>query len=122
MVILYVDDDGDDLDLFGDALREVDATAIFIPARSGEAALTFLDGEIFPDLIVMDINMPVMDGLTCLSQIRNNPKFQHLPVVMLSTSTNDRDIDHSKSLGADFMSKPNSFTDLVNAIASWMKK
>jgi CheY-like chemotaxis protein len=122
MVILYVDDDADDIQLFGEAVRQVDATITFVPARSAEDALDFLNGEIFPDLIFMDINMPVMNGLMCLAAIRSNPVLEHLPVVMLSTSGTDREIDQSKSLGADFIVKPNTFQELVGVITEGLKR
>lgn len=121
MVILYVDDDADDLLLFGEAVRQVDSSITFVPARSGEDALDFLNGEIFPDMIFMDINMPVMNGLMCLAAIRSNPVLEHLPVVMLSTSGNDKEINQSKSLGADFIVKPNTFQELVNLIAKGLQ-
>jgi CheY-like chemotaxis protein len=56
MVVLYVDDDVDDLQLFGEALREVDPAIIFISAISAEEALNFLHGELRPDYIFMDIS------------------------------------------------------------------
>jgi CheY-like chemotaxis protein len=122
MVILYVDDDADDLQLFGEAVRQLDASITFVSARSAEDALDFLSGEIFPDVVFMDINMPVMNGLMCLAAIRSNPVLEHLPVVMISTSSSDREIDQSKSLGADFIIKPNSFQELINVIAKWLKQ
>ena len=122
MVILYVDDDSDDLLLFGEAVRQVDASITFVPARSAEDALDFLNGEIFPDLIFMDINMPGMNGLLCLAAIRSNPVLEHLPVVMLSTSSNEKEISQSKSLGAEFISKPNTFQELVALITQGLKR
>ncbi len=122
MVILYVDDDADDLQLFGEAVRQVDSSITFVPASKRlKMHLDFLSGEIFPDLIFMDINMPVMNGLMCLAAIRSNPVLEHLPVVMLSTSGNDKEINQSKSLGADFIVKPNTLSELVNLITKGLK-
>lgn len=116
MVVLYVDDDADDLQLFGEAVKEVDPAIIFIAARSGEEALNFLHGELLPDQIFMDINMPVMNGIECLTQIRKTKHIQDVPVVMLSTSQSTVDIEQSNALRADFISKPNSFRVLVSEL------
>jgi CheY-like chemotaxis protein len=121
MVVLYVDDDIDDLQLFGEAIKEVDSSIIFISASSAEDALNFLHGELLPDYVFMDINMPVMNGIECLSHIRSTEKISHLPVVMLSTSQNVFDIEQSIALQADFISKPNSFRSLVNELATRLK-
>jgi CheY-like chemotaxis protein len=113
MVVLYVDDDIDDLQLFGEAVKEVDPSIIFISANGAEEALNFLHGELLPDHIFMDINMPVMNGIECLSRIRAMERIKHLPVVMLSTSQSSADVEQSSALQADFISKPNSFRSLV---------
>jgi CheY-like chemotaxis protein len=59
-----------------------------------------------PDFIFSDINMPVMDGIECLSQIRNNPGTKHIPVVMLTTDRRKRELAHG--LGATAFLKKSS--------------
>lgn len=118
MVILCVDDDVDDLGLFGEAVREVDPAIVCVQVTSGEEALGFLQGEVFPDYIFMDINMPGMGGIACLAQIRANPRLRKLPVIILSTSISENDIRQSRALGAEFISKPNSFDSLVKIVSA----
>ena len=120
MVILYADDDVDDLELFGDAVSKVDPAIVCVPVQSGEEALDFLHGDIFPDYVFLDINMPGMNGITCLTKIRANPKMKKLPVVILSTAASENDIDRFKALNADFISKPNSFDSLVKVISAFL--
>ncbi|RAV99030.1 response regulator [Pseudochryseolinea flava] len=122
MVVLYVDDDADDLQLFNEAVKEVDPAIIFIAASSAEEALNFLHGELLPDQIFMDINMPVMNGIECLTRIRSTERIKHVPVVMLSTSQNVSDIEQSNALQADFISKPNSFRNLVAELTTRLKQ
>lgn len=118
MVILCVDDDMDDLGLFVEAVREVDPAIVCVQVTSGEEALDFLQGEVFPDHIFMDINMPGMGGIACLAKIRANPRLKKLSVIILSTSTNENDIQQSRGLEAEFISKPNSFTSLVKIVSA----
>jgi len=122
MVVLYVDDDADDLQLFGEAVKEVDSSIIFLAASSAEEALKFLHGELLPDQIFMDINMPVMNGMECLALIRKSEHIKDVPVVMLSTSQNKTDIEQSNALQADFISKPNSFRSLVAELTTRLKQ
>lgn len=121
MVVLYVDDDSDDLQLFGEAVKEVDSSIVFISANNAEDALKFLSGELLPDQVFMDINMPVMNGIDCLARIRATERIKHLPVIMLSTSQNALDVEQSVALQADFISKPNSFRSLVTELTSRLK-
>src|SRR5687767_14788886 len=88
MLVLAVDDDSDDLELFCDAVREIDPSVSLISARNGDEALNYLLNEAvtFPDYIFLDINMPRVDGRTCLSTIRQNKLTKNISVIMYSTS------------------------------------
>ncbi|CAN5234628.1 hypothetical protein BH23BAC2_BH23BAC2_27750 [soil metagenome] len=64
--------------------------------------------EVSPDLILMDLNMPVMNGFECLKEIRSNPVFLDIPVIIFSTSNYEKDIAHAEELGAlGYLHKPN---------------
>ena len=122
MVVLYIDDDVDDLELFGEAIREVDPEITCVTAGSGEEALNLLSGKVRPDCVFLDINMPIMDGIECLNRIRAIPALENLPVTMLSTSNSEKDRNESRSLQAGFINKPNSFDKLVAALTSKLKE
>ena len=74
MTILNVDDDEEDIEIFCDAVREIDSSIICLVAKSAEEALQILNSDIdLPAYIFLDINMPKVDGNTCLAQIKKRP-------------------------------------------------
>ena len=120
MVILNVDDDQEDREFFCDALREIDRLAICLTAASAMEALSMLQSDLpIPDYIFLDINMPMMDGKTCLKELKRIPELRDIPVIMYSTSTDTKEIKECYQLGAeDFLIKPNNFEKLVNDLTS----
>lgn len=115
--ILLVDDDIDDQLYFQDALKEVFPDAIFRVASNGNEGLQEIATYPLPDLIFMDLNMPVMNGYECLSILKMEPRSQDIPVVIFTTSKNKTDIEKSKELGASFfLSKPTEFKTLCNKL------
>lgn len=120
MIILNVDDDQEDREFFCDALREIDPTITCLVAPGGMEALSILKSQNpLPDYIFLDINMPMMNGKQCLKTLKSIPEFQHIPVIMYSTSTDTREIRECYSLGAeDFLIKPHSYEKLVNDLTS----
>ena len=113
MTLLYVDDDLEDLEIFHEAIKIIDDSAICVTARNGEQGLNVLR-TIIPDCIFLDINMPVMDGKETLRNIRRDRRFQSVPVFMLSTSGNKNEMELCELLGATaFLTKPESFKELT---------
>ena len=113
MTILYVDDDPDDRQIFEEAVKSLDSRHVCVTAQDGLDALSYLSMHKPPDLIFMDLNMPLMDGKTCLTAIRENKKNDHLPVIIFTTSTNPREKKQCERLGAtDFLLKPFSFVHM----------
>jgi CheY-like chemotaxis protein len=117
MIILYVDDDGEDLELFEVAMREIDSSITCLLANTGREALRLLEDGLFPDMIFLDVNMPGMDGVTCLSKIRENEKFNETKVVLLTTSPYLLNRKKIESLSAGFLTKPNNYEDLVKILS-----
>lgn len=115
---MLVDDDQDDIDLFAEALREVDDQIILVTAYNGQQALDLLLQErAKPDHIFLDINMPIMNGIECLEQLNKRKKFPPPIVTIYSTSGKDsKTYDHCIRLGARFLTKPTSFLGLIKAI------
>jgi two-component system response regulator len=120
-VIMLIEDDEDDVTLTLRALEQNDITNEVVVATDGEQALDRLfppDGgePLIPALILLDINIPKVGGLEVLRTIRADPATQTLPVVMLTTSSEERDIIESYQLGANsYVRKPVSFSDFVEA-------
>lgn len=87
-------------------------------AVDGQEGLEILErGDRF-DLVVLDINMPRMDGLTLLKTVRARPNWARLPILMLTTEGQDTDRDQALSLGAsDYMVKPFKPTELIERVA-----
>ena len=114
---MLVDDDPDDRLLFEEALSKADNSVQLKTAVDGIDALEKLDmySGNFPDLIFMDVNMPRMDGINCLKQVKGSPNFDAIPVLMYSTSSYYR--EQCLSLGAiDYIEKPNDFQKLCERV------
>lgn len=92
-------------------------------ASDGQEGLEILErGERF-DLVVLDINMPRMDGLTLLKTVRGRPNWSRLPILMLTTEGQDTDRDQALSLGAsDYMVKPFKPTELIERVAQLLEQ
>ncbi len=84
--ILLVEDNKHDQFFFVHALREIEHASLYAIADNGQDALDKLgDPAALPDLIFTDINMPVMDGIECISRIVSDPQIRHIPLIVLST-------------------------------------
>jgi CheY-like chemotaxis protein len=119
MTILYVDDDPDDRQIFEEAVKSIDAHTVCVTAQDGLDALSYLSMHQLPDIIFLDLNMPLMDGKTCLSEIRGNRATGHLPVIIFTTSSNEKDRMDCENLGAtDFLLKPVSFRHMREMLKS----
>ncbi len=112
--ILLADDDADDRDFFKDAIAEAKIPAEITMVMDGEQLSEYLS-EIKtpppPDVIFLDINMPRKNGKECLIEIRNDAKFNDIPVIMFSTSSHKKDIEETFNNGADFYIIKSSFFD-----------
>src|SRR6188768_3557680 len=101
MVILIVDDDPEDIQLFAEALLEIDESINCVEAYNGLEALKVLKRNSFlPNYIFLDINMPLMNGRKCLEEIKSNPNYNHIPVIIYSTTTDVKQIEEFRKLGA----------------------
>jgi DNA-binding response OmpR family regulator len=113
MKILLVDDDRDDQMLFREVLQSIDETITCDIANNGEEALNMLKSDSnLPDIIFLDLNMPRMDGKTCLEKIRATQELKHLNIVIVSTSISAEDEVAFMMAGARFMEKPNEYDKL----------
>ena len=120
--IMLIDDDPDDQLLFRDAVHTVGQDLQCELASSCMEALKQL--EVFsPDLIFMDLNMPVMSGFDCLAHLKNKSEFRDIPVIIFTTSKNQSDINRTRQLGASwFMTKPDDFSVLCKKLNKIIQK
>jgi CheY-like chemotaxis protein len=118
-IFMVVDDDSDDRELFAEAVEELFPGAACLTASNGEHALKTLRSESvdLPEYIFLDLNMPIMDGKECLTELKKDESLSQVPVVIFSTSSTKKDIDETTALGAVyFLTKPTSFNKLCDEI------
>jgi two-component system response regulator len=125
-MILLVEDNPDDERLMLRALAQHRLANDVTIARSGEEALEFLFGigahagrdlSSPPQIVLLDLNLPRLDGLGVLRQIRADPRTRLQPVVMLTSSKQDEDVLRSYALGANsYVRKPIGFAELYGAV------
>lgn len=121
MTILYIDDDQDDLLIFEESVGSLYPNVMLYKAQSSEAGIQILDqlemeSKPFPSLIMIDMNMPKMNGRETLQHIRNNRKWRHIPVAIFTTSANKDDIEFCKSFGSACITKPMSYSDFSTTL------
>ncbi|MBO6794457.1 MAG: response regulator [Balneolaceae bacterium] len=121
--IVLIEDDDNDAELAILALKKSIPTVEIIRLRDGEEAIEFFEqnGDIKqkPKLILLDLKMPKIDGLEVLRKIRSNDWVKNLPIVMLTSSREHKDIVESYNLGINsYVVKPVSFKDFADTISS----
>jgi len=119
--IILVEDNPDDEKLTIRALRRGNVANEILVARNGEEALVMvLNANPLPSVVLLDLKLPKVDGLEVLRQIRANERTQFLPVVVLTSSSEERDIIESYNLRANsYVRKPveiEKFTDAVRQL------
>lgn len=123
--ILMIDDDPDDRTFFLETLEELDPTIKCSTANNGIYALDLLKDEQreLPDMIFLDLNMPIMNGKQCLQKLKSNERLSSIPVVIYSTSKEPDEIEETERLGAShFLKKPNSVADLKKELEDILSK
>lgn len=118
--ILLVEDNRDDEELTVEALRGHHVANEIVVARDGEEALEYLFGEPqrkLPEVILLDLKLPKVNGIDILKRIRSTPRTESIPVIVLTTSKEERDIQQSYKHGANsFVRKPVDFEQFDEAI------
>lgn len=127
-IILLVEDNPQDELLTIRALKKHPVPHEIVVVRDGEEALEWLflegryadrDTSVVPQVILLDIKLPKIDGLEVLRQLRQHPRTRRYPVVMLTTSTEDRDLLSGYDLGANsYVRKPVDYNEFVEAVKS----
>jgi two-component system response regulator len=118
--ILLVEDNPDDEELAILAFEQNRIANELVIVRDGQEALDYLlgtDAKKLPQLVLLDLKLPKVDGLEVLKQLRASPRTRRLPIVMLTSSREEEDLVTSYDLGANsYVRKPVSFTRFAEAI------
>ena len=123
--ILLVEDDVNDVELTLTALKDYNLTNEVVVARDGAEGLDYLlrRGQYAdrppenPVLVLLDLKMPKVDGLEVLRQIKNDETLKSIPVVMLTSSREDKDVISSYNLGVNaYVVKPVAFDGFIDAV------
>lgn len=114
--ILWVDDDPDDLELMRSVLKSSEYDFNVKEASNGQEAINFLEkakteGSL-PCLIILDMNMPVMDGREALRKIKEDEQLKNLPIVVFTTSQSPMDRLYCQRYGTEMVTKPFTFNSL----------
>lgn len=114
--VVLADDDKDDQEIFKDALTETKIPAELTTVENGQELIDHLkDPETpEPEIIFLDINMPVKNGKEALAEIKKDKELKDIPTVMISTSDNPKDVEDSFNSGANlYVRKPFSFKNFI---------
>ncbi len=117
--LLLADDDLDDCTFFKDALEELKVSATLSTVNNGVELMNFLLAHVnnLPDIIFLDLNMPLKTGLECLSEIKENNRLKYIPVIIFSTSLNINVTNLVYEKGAQYyIRKPGEFSKLKKVI------
>lgn len=118
--IALADDDFDDRQFFQEAIEEVPIRTMLQMFHDGQELMDHLNdqGTPLPDLIFLDLNMPVKNGMQCLKEIRANGRFDQISIAIYSTSSSEMDIEDTFVNGANiYLNKPNNFVKLQESLA-----
>lgn len=116
--ILLIEDDAIEVMKFKRVLKTLDANHKIIEANNGEDALAVLkEKEIIPDIIFLDLNMPKISGIEFLEILKNDEQLRYIPSIILSTSSNHKDILECYKIGiAGYVLKPLKYDDYLERI------
>ncbi len=122
--IVFVDDDADDREIIGECCKELGVAANAYFLSSGEKLFSFLSqkqaGD-FPSLIVLDFNMPVMNGAQVILRLKRDSRYQGIPVILFSTAI--RSLEEVVSMGAEaFYQKPSDYPGIRKIVSSFFQR
>lgn len=120
ILITLADDDEDDRLFFTDAFDELKINTVVNTVNNGKELLSFLNHPktVLPNIIFLDLNMPILNGIDCLKEIKLNDKFKDIAIAIYSTSSSEKDIENTFVLGANiYIKKPSNFNELKKILA-----
>ena len=124
--ILWADDDADDLQMMRDILQKNHKHYELIEVNNGKAAIEYLHAAKsnggLPSLIILDINMPVLDGKKALSIIKQTEDYKDIPVVVFTTSSSELDRMYYQKLNTEMITKPPDYASLQSTVLQLLDK
>lgn len=107
-IVLYADDDADDRMLLSHTFQSVAPDVVLEEVPDGNEVINFLETrkQKLPCLVILDLNMPGMNGKEVLRRLKANDRYQSLPIVVFSTSSNPADREECAQYGVDMVTKP----------------
>lgn len=124
-IVLYADDDTDDIELVRDAFAQHASNVELVTFSNGVEALAFLNRltplDPSPCLIILDINMPLLDGKEVLSRLKGMKPFEAVPAILFSTSSQRADREFANRFGAGFITKPLSAHQMETIIEEFIE-
>ena len=118
--IILADDDEDDRLFFTDAFDELNMNTKVNTFNDGVELMNYLNSEnaILPNVLFLDLNMPLKNGVECLNEIKANSKMSDIAIAIYSTSASEEDIEETFVLGANiYIKKPSSFKQLKKVLS-----
>lgn len=120
-LLLCIDDDPDDIALIEEAALEFDSSLRFVAKVNGKEAMMFLhrqkEQNYLPCLILLDINMPVMNGVEVLEALKNDSTFKKILIVVFTTSSGQREKLLCDGYGVEFITKPNRVSEFKKVLS-----
>lgn len=123
-IILYAEDDQDDFESVREAMLQQTDRFSLIHAKNGEEAIKYLQNstpETQPNLVVLDLNMPVMNGKETLVWLKAQTDFKNIPVMVFTTSSREEDVKLCQGHGCTFFRKPTLYRDLLHVVQIMLK-
>ena len=120
ILITLADDDEDDRLFFTDAFEELKINTVVNTFKNGRELINFLNRPetVLPNIVFLDLNMPILNGIDCLKEIKQNEKFKDIAIAIYSTSSSENDIENTFVLGANiYIKKPSNFDDLKKILS-----
>ncbi len=116
-VLLYAEDDYDDFETLRDALFHLTDAYSMVQAKNGVEVQMYLENtEKKPCLIVLDLNMPVMDGKETLQWLKGHEEYKSIPSMVFTTSSREEDIKLCQNFNCTFFRKPTLYRDLLHIV------
>ncbi len=126
--ILYIEDNKDAIVFFNRVVSKLEGEYSFSTTENGQSAISLLENKQHtqPEMILLDINLPGMNGFEILQYVRSKTNYKHIPVIMFTSSDDDSDIKRSYEYGANaYLLKPDSLNNLKKVLEDtfnfWLK-
>lgn len=121
-IILYAEDDYDDFESLKEALGQITDQQTLLHAKNGEEAVSLIENAAaLPNLVVLDLNMPVMDGKEVLQWLKSKEEYKNISVMIFTTSSREDDVKLCQKHNCTFFRKPTLYRDLLHVAQTMLQ-